>query len=60
MPEDMYAELYIWNDTGETVRSDTHCENGDVVRLDGVQAGASYIIQVCQDYGTGPYCLTIN
>lgn len=53
-------ELYLFNDLGETVESNTYCINGEGITAKGLEAGKVYELQIRQDSGLSGYTLTIG
>ncbi len=54
------VQLYVLNELGETVKSDTSCKNGEYLILKDLEIGTKYSIVVYQNSGTGNYTLTIE
>ena len=54
------VELYVFNELGETVASDSHCYNGEGVTLKNIKSGDDYEIQVRYNSGFSNYKLTIE
>ena len=56
----MDVELYVFDNLGNMVASDTYCTNGESVTISNVSAGTHYEIQIRQDSGEGTYSLLIE
>ena len=54
------VELYVFDQLGEDVGSDTYCVNGEGVTLKDLKAGEVYEVQVRQDEGYSNYNLSIG
>lgn len=57
---DTWVEIYVLNDLGETVVSDTYFTNGDSVMINDADVGDHYEIQIYQDSGMSEYELIIE
>lgn len=54
------VELYIIDETGSSVASDTYCTNGEGATAKGLAAGHTYVVRVKQDSGFSDYTLSIG
>lgn len=54
------VELYIIDDNGSSVASDTYCINEEGATANGLVAGHTYIVRVRQDSGYSGYKLSIG
>ncbi len=54
------VELYMFNDLGETVDSDTYCENDEGITVKDLKAGDEYQIQIRQKNEFSSYNLNIG
>ena len=54
------VELYMFNELGETVNSDTYCTNGEGITVKDLKAGEVYEIQIRQVEGFSSYNLEIG
>lgn len=52
--------LYMFNNLGETLTSDTYCCNGEGITVKDLKAGAEYEIQVRQDSGFSSYSMAVG
>lgn len=60
MQSGMSVELYAFNELGETVDSDSYCQNGETITIKNCSVGDYYEIQVRQDVEFGEYSMTIE
>jgi len=54
------VELYVYDDTGSTIGSDTYCVNEEGVTVKDLAAGHVYIVRVKQDSGFSGYTLSVG
>ena len=54
------VRLYLYDELGNVVTSDTYCTNGEGITGKGLEAGKTYSIKVKQDSGYSSYTLTIG
>ncbi len=54
------VRLYLYDELGNVVASDTYCTNGEGITGKGLEAGKKYSIKVKQDSGYSAYSLTIG
>ncbi len=60
MQSGMAVELYAFDELGETVDSDSYCQNGESITIKNCSVGDCYEIQVRQDTEYGEYSMTIE
>ena len=60
MNQDAAVGLYLFNELGEALVSESYCQNGKKITIKNVAAGTHYEIQVRQGKGTGNYTLTVD
>lgn len=54
------VRLYLYDELGDVVTSDTYCTNGEGITGKGLEAGKTYSIKVKQDSGYSSYSLAIG
>lgn len=54
------VRLYLYDELGNVVTSDTYCTNGEGITGKGLEAGKTYSIKVKQDNGYSAYSLAIG
>lgn len=54
------VNLYLYNDLGDVIASDTYCQNEEGFTARGLEAGKTYTIKVAQDTGYTSYSLAIG
>lgn len=60
MDDDVYVEVFVFNELKEEIESDTYFENDESITIYNCSVGEQYEIQIRQSRGLSNYTLTIN
>jgi|GEM_PF-637299 len=57
---DTNVKLYVYDDLGESIASDSYCKDGEGITVKDLKAGKVYTIKVKQDNGYSNYTLSVG